>query len=725
MGLGGRWQFSPQLYGLRADKAVNFTMNIYDLTIDDFRISRVRSWGTEVLKQAKQLELEPDEQDVIKSLEAAIANPSAVNPLGEYAFRVTFAGYYRQVLEKDGADNLRIEKQRFVTSLNIFRGSALEVLGSEYRSSGLPAPTHSNLSQDDLYRFYPDIKAPARRHQARAKRLHEQISNQHIRIHLERLIESLNIIPHMALHNPTRARQELLRTELHLEEITRERLRDLGERAKETREKIDQAVKDDWFEGDRDTLKQLSALIGDKLALNDHDDELEWFVVMANILFSEGLPRPSLQGLKATWRDEKESTANTLAELKDLALLYLNHIKKVLSSAYPVKVPSLKDLAETISRVRDIISYDEQDTPTDREALAQREREFEEIFDTAVTVSWMQFARGNEPEALSGIYSFEPNPLYANAVFLAAGWRHVLDVWHPIYRETVRPAILNAITSKDFVTAATDIQSGKDEPLALALPNISRFRSTTMHLEVAGGDAPYLLKLAQRMSVALTMPERSSITWSQSLSEREWAVSMLASVIGNYLPLRGHPGEVALFAADEPFAEEAELVSPLPYILPFMLLSAILAVRPGGVIQIAYKRGDDKSIAADIAKAMGCSCKSRWRNQQIIKVPDFREGSDDRPKGPGSGPKPRPPKGKGSKKARKTSLGSFDRQMNLLPPSATKSLPVSSNLRRRRRRGQSPHKGIGTGTTPPVGTPPIRGAGAPNLITIMKTPIIR
>ena len=335
--LNGPWRqvaISPQLYALRADKAVGFIMNIHDLNIDDFRISRVRSWGMEVLKQARRLELEPDEQDIITSLESAIANPSAVNPLAEYAFRITFASYYYQVVEKDATDHLRVEKQRFDTSLDIFRGSALELLGSKNGSASLPAPTHSKLSRDDLYYLYPDIQAAALRYEARVKELHEQTSNHFIRSHLNNLIEALNIVSQMGLHDPVRARQELLRTELHLEEISGYRSRDLGERAKETKEKIDQAINGDWFEGNRDTLKELSDFIADKIALDEHDEELEWFVVMANILFSEGLPRPSMQELKETWRDEKQSTASAVAaDLKDFARIYLTHMKKLWSSS--------------------------------------------------------------------------------------------------------------------------------------------------------------------------------------------------------------------------------------------------------------------------------------------------------------------------------------------------------------------------------------------------------
>ena len=478
------------------------------------------------------------------------------------------------------------------------------------------------------------------------------------------------IILEMGLRDPTRARRELLQIQLQLDEIDQNHTKDLREGAHQIKETLDRTIDEDWFQGNGTTLRKLSDYIGKRLAANELDDELEWYTLVTNILYAEGIPGPVRDSQEPAHLQRDEPLASgALAEQHEFSPRYERYLQELRADLSPHDA-SLWDHADTIWRMREHIATTDPnvDIPIDKhnEVLSKRQGIFEKLFDTAATLSWMLITTGNEPLAQSAIYEFERNPFYAGAIHLAAAYRSVLGAPNSRYRKVVRPTIVNTITNKDFVKESKESKLDEAQPFAAVLPAIIRLGATIMHLELAGDAIAYLLKLGERMNSALTMSIDNANALLKELSRN---IRNQTPISGkSFFPLTGHPAELALFAADEPFAESAEILSPLPHTLPLTLLSAMLAVRPGGLIKIFYKGDDDPSTAAKLAQALGSSSKMMRGGRQLIRVSDIRGGGDDRPKGkgPGSGPKSRSPRGKGGKRI-PLRVGGFSNQGELWP----------------------------------------------------------
>ncbi|MFH1830971.1 MAG: hypothetical protein ABH871_09395 [Pseudomonadota bacterium] len=128
-------------------------------------------------------------------------------------------------------------------------------------------------------------------------------------------------------------------------------------------------------------------------------------------------------------------------------------------------------------------------------------------------------------------------------------------------------------------------------------------KETPIHIELGGGGVPYGLRLAEEMPRARVisidpMPKQLAppllrtvqryVNHFQQDNYRKYHLMNKGEIEkpANFVELAGYAEWMALALAKKPVADSLAIVSPNPNILPSMLLSACLAVKPGGKILV-------------------------------------------------------------------------------------------------------------------------------------------
>ncbi|MBN1283220.1 MAG: hypothetical protein JXA24_05550 [Proteobacteria bacterium] len=215
---------------------------------------------------------------------------------------------------------------------------------------------------------------------------------------------------------------------------------------------------------------------------------------------------------------------------------------------------------------------------------------FEELSDLA----FHAMAAMVPKEALRSIDRTGANPLLVDAALLDAAFRHRMGDSSQAYAEEIGPFIRRVLVGRPQRvrdgTAAPDgeAEAERDD---IAAGRIGEWlfeqhdsgEPRPMHLELGGGSNPAGLALAARLADVTVLsidPNCPPIA--------EEAISRIGFVPRNFLALAGRAERLVPYSFKRPLFEGALMVAPPPLGWVGMMLSAILAVKPGGRVDI-YK----------------------------------------------------------------------------------------------------------------------------------------
>lgn len=198
--------------------------------------------------------------------------------------------------------------------------------------------------------------------------------------------------------------------------------------------------------------------------------------------------------------------------------------------------------------------------------------------------------------ALLAVHEFQVHPLMRGSALLLAAWRDRLGRENPLYREAIEPTILLSAVGvwRDSVLPRSTLNlDDLSQPMVDAFEPLLQKASDEgrpLHLEFGGGSLPHGLKIARDNPSALVLSIEGEIKPIQ------WDLLGMRQAPPNFHLLEGRSEWLAPYAS-APFAQSATMVAPSPLSLRPMLLSALLAVKPGGTIDFYQPVHEEASLA--------------------------------------------------------------------------------------------------------------------------------
>lgn len=221
-------------------------------------------------------------------------------------------------------------------------------------------------------------------------------------------------------------------------------------------------------------------------------------------------------------------------------------------------------------------------------------------FDDVSSFAFAFIEMGNPHEAVRLINRITRNSALAGAALLDASYRYRLRHTSSPLLEVIPPILKRA----QLVRVKPGRANGEGIPADFDLGDADFLREfpgyidewRPIHLEFGGGWTPVGLKMASGLDDS----------WFISIDPNPKPVLDKFGYKGefprNFVPLVGRAEDVAPFAALGSFAEDVVMVSPPAANLNSMLLSALLAVKPGGAISI-YLNADQASDVGWVEEA--------------------------------------------------------------------------------------------------------------------------
>ncbi|MFA4972608.1 MAG: hypothetical protein WC683_08340 [bacterium] len=221
-------------------------------------------------------------------------------------------------------------------------------------------------------------------------------------------------------------------------------------------------------------------------------------------------------------------------------------------------------------------------------------------------------------QALTKIKSLPHDPSFVEAAMIDAVFANRMGDLSIPYNEEMAPFIRGALLCRvREVPQAVEKSSLEDTLFEARLCRTLRSRRKIL-LELGGGSALNGLRMAAEdpsafvFSIDPTVPEIS-----------EERIEQIGFVPRNHVILRGRAEEVVPYAFDKPFADKAVMVAPPSFGWAPMMLSALLAVRPGGTVDI-YKFNSKNFDYGFLRRAgFGVSVTSLRAENPLIPASDF------------------------------------------------------------------------------------------------------
>nr|HPQ80186.1 hypothetical protein [bacterium] len=221
------------------------------------------------------------------------------------------------------------------------------------------------------------------------------------------------------------------------------------------------------------------------------------------------------------------------------------------------------------------------------------------------TLAWLHLLVGRPEAAVRALSEFDADPVVAGAAFLMAGWRYRLRDNEGFFEDIVMPGIKKAFLMERFAAdeaGPSDLGRAPwlEIPIVDELPKVieaAAKKNASVLLDLGAGDLPFGLEYAAQTSGihAISIePDVHPIDWS-SIDVRFPPL--------NHSFLMGRAEELVPFAAESPIAQDAVIVAPGEQSVMSMMLSALLAVEPGGEIFVFQNMED--MLPVDLLQSMG------------------------------------------------------------------------------------------------------------------------
>ncbi len=211
-------------------------------------------------------------------------------------------------------------------------------------------------------------------------------------------------------------------------------------------------------------------------------------------------------------------------------------------------------------------------------------------------ISGLLVMAGRPRMAICAMHEFLVHPLMRGSALLLAAWRDRLGRDHPFYRDAIEPEILVSavgVWRESALSHFTFCDDRLSQPMIDALPPLlerAREEGRPVHLEFGGGTLPDGIRIARQDPSALVLSIEGEVRPIQ------WELMGMAEPTPNFHLLEGRSEWLAPYAS-EPFAESAVMVAPSPLSIRPMLLSALLAVKPGGRIDFYQPVHEETPLA--------------------------------------------------------------------------------------------------------------------------------
>lgn len=517
----------------------------------------VRAWAQELVQEGRRAGVAVP-GDLIDSLAAELSKPKPFEAEHATVLIGALRTLYRDVVEGGKAEQLRLDRQPFGGSFTLWTASV--AIGKDEGVPRIPGGS-SELSQFDLFRMYPDIRASVRRIRGSIRALLKEVARPLLMERLQGFLVALDRIDAKALQHPTDVRREI--------------------------------------------------------------DSIAHAVKVADIYLSAKTPGDLLPRLPLIIEDVLVARVHASPEEREELDQALHSIQMLVAAKK--RVAQLRELAaETWLRARDILlegrAAEDVEQPATADEAAFLEiagtnpgSEADELFDELLrraasptlgelaTLAWLRLLDNDPVEAVEAVNAFGADPAVAGAAFLMAAWRVRLADREEFFAQNVLPAIWRA-KNMDQNPTPVDFRPA-DEAGALlveALPFIldgAASRGKSVVIELGAGRRPMGAAYAVEQSAAHVIsiePDARSIDWD--------GLEILRRP-PNFDFLAGRAEELAPFAAIQPFASGAMMVAPPEGALMAMLLSAIIAVKGDGEIVIFQRH--DEMLPVDFLKSLG------------------------------------------------------------------------------------------------------------------------
>lgn len=198
-------------------------------------------------------------------------------------------------------------------------------------------------------------------------------------------------------------------------------------------------------------------------------------------------------------------------------------------------------------------------------------------------ISGLLVMAGKPRMAVVALNEFQVHPLMRGSALLLSAWRDRLGREDPRYRDAIEPEILVSAVGVWRSPAAMRYVANPDrlaQPMVQVLSpllQMAREQGRPVHLEFGAGTLPQGIRIAQQD------PESLVLSIEGEVKPIQWKLLGTTEAPPNFHLLEGWSEWLAPHAT-EPFAESAVMVAPSPLSIRPMLLSALLAVKPGGRI---------------------------------------------------------------------------------------------------------------------------------------------
>ncbi len=172
---------------------------------------------------------------------------------------------------------------------------------------------------------------------------------------------------------------------------------------------------------------------------------------------------------------------------------------------------------------------------------------------------------------------------YERAILLSGAYAFRVGAESDLYRTLFYPAIVRPIISYLPRPEPLAFEDALVPPVEAIFPTLlatAEREGREIHLEFGGFMTPDGIRIANEqpeLLVASIDPTASTIVKELIPATAQYE---------NFIHLRGDAERIAPWAALNPFASSASIVAPSPATLDGLMLSALLAVRPGGTITI-------------------------------------------------------------------------------------------------------------------------------------------
>lgn len=526
-----------------------------------------QGWVKSLVHEARRtLTSIPD--SLLNEIEATNAGPFGLASKPELAGVVETL--YREIVDEGYTSYLKVSTQPFSAEFRLWQ-DPIDVLRSGFNISD--GDTEMQESEFDLFRRYPDIPKGISGVMKEIERLEAFISSSFLKGYLSDIAGALEQIASEETIEASDARRDI--------------------------ESLGRSVRAISGIMGRAETSQLSAVIP--------------YIVQSALLARERAADGERVDIeRALWRLERAfEVGQSGPRLRELALEVQIRAWTILHRFGPAQDASEFEAGEG---VEDIFTF-AQAGDADPEVAAGKLAE--EIFardgsptpGELATLAWLHLLVGKPEQAISSLSEFEQDPVVSGIALLMAGWRYRLRDRAVFFDDVVLPGIKKALLMERFVQDHVKKSQGDrapwlEIPLQKEISNIidkARLEGKPILLDLGAGDVPMGLEYAAAslgMHVVSVEPDVKPIDWS--------AID-ISYPPRNHSFLMGRAEELAPFAAEGPFASGAVMVAPGEENVMAMLLSALLAVEPGGEVIVFQQM--EEMLPVDLIESMGLDVK--------------------------------------------------------------------------------------------------------------------